>query len=496
MQRVGTSRPGLVSSVSRFCRYSTNKPDKSSQPRQLVTEWGGIVIPSRSEIQEKEKEQIRKLEESKTDLSYLKNASNHSLAARLARRKDAAPASPPPAKVEPISPEAMEEMIQKRREIRLAREKAEAERAMRLYTPNAALKNSLETVAANYQSTPTVLPRTQSLRMGNVRPPSDNAPRTRNARPSRQDVPRVDNAPRRSGNVERVRERPQVSVHPVISDSTIENASHEAPVEDVQDDGEQPAVTDQLTLDDITRATIRTNDLERADDRSSRRGRIATSQAKKLEKRIRDGLVDEGEATKFKNSGIVIKQKFVTKEAIQVNIEQRRQARLDREQESEANGRRQARRGPNTRLTKRETDSTSMQPLEDGAEVDFSAEVNLGEMSISEDVVNVDPAYTEEPESISATLTDIFKGTSAFRSAGFKKVGLRKAGLIKENYSIYVPDSTAALFSVPARELSAVDIANLALAHHSEIDVPRRKVALDLIAAATRPRSAGIQANS
>lgn len=407
-----------------------------------------------------------------TDLSYLKDAPNNSLAARLARRKDAAPAQPQP-KVEPISPEIMAEMIQKRRELRLAREKAEADRAMRIYTPNAALSKSLETVAANYQPIPTTLPRSE-------------APRMNNTRPQRDYTPRDYNASQRSSYVERRKDRPQAPVQHAVPKKLIKEVQEEIATVESQEADEQREVTlstDVPTLEDGSQPINTTKDSKLVDVRRNRRDRIATTQAKRTEKRLRDGLIEESQIPKALKSEFNNKPKFVLKESVLANIEQRRQARLDREQAGEGRessyAQRRVRKGPNTRLSRQEEKEYD----DDGS-------------ATAATPASEDPAYLTTPEPVSATLTDIFKSTPAFRSAEFKRAGLRRAGLKKESYSLYVPDSTSALFSVPAGELSAFDIANLTLSHRADIAIPRRKIALDLVAAATRPRPAGVQANA
>lgn len=400
--------------------------------------------------------------------------------------------------------------------MRIARETAEANAALRRFTPNASLSKSLQSVAESYQPMPTVS-RNASL-------PTDNTRSQRTFRQRNFDArQRPSSAGRRNDRIPQRQAPPAEQVEAYIPPQAAEQfAQHEAagqaevyvpPVAEQTSETELPieaqdahqetimtSPTDPPKLAEITQPLIITPDSELADAAGSknRRDRLSTELLKRTQKRVRDGLIDEGEIPKALKAGlgqIVYKPK--SKPALEKShlssIEKRRQERLLREKEAENADMSHGSRWDGYSTKRRQTSTRkSSGPNTRAIQRDQSEEDDnyMGENVLAAEGEE-DGAYFTSPEPVSLTLTEIFKGTPAFRSAG-----LKSAGLNRENYSLYVPASTAALFSVPAGELSAVDMATAALSHRADISIPRRQNAIDLVAAATRSRSTTVQASA
>ncbi|KDR85698.1 hypothetical protein GALMADRAFT_261384 [Galerina marginata CBS 339.88] len=494
MQRVGSARPALISSASKLCRYSTENAPQP--PRLLVKEWGGIVIPSREEIQEKAAR--RKAETQKpthtTDISYLKNASERSLAGRLARAE--ANSIPKPA-VSTLSQEEIQALTKKRREARLARETGDtaklAEKAnavLRDFSPIAVSKAIYAAMDAPrplpQSSNPSIIPEIQR------RPPltsfaTTNPPVRHDwEQPPPAQVP-SQKSPSSQPRVAVSQEKVPVSIKPSENSNLLEQFS--API---VNDPENP----QNVTNKKGEKIVETHP-------ASQRELLSAAIARRREERLRREA--RGSAFSLPSEGGFEGGSSTTPlEDMASSIAKRRAERLKRQQlgaegnmSQEYDGRfssNRQRQGP--RLGSKSNHSRAGSRAEAVSEKEL--EIALGAEQEAEVPGNFGPEFSG-PEPISNTLSEIFSNSSSTTTSYLNAVSTAVSNQlaahpspVATNYSRYVSKAMKPLFSTPPVELGPVDFARLTLSHHGGISLPKRRQAVDIITQASarmRPAS-------
>ncbi|KAF4612226.1 hypothetical protein D9613_004231 [Agrocybe pediades] len=475
MQCVGSTRPALRSSALSVCRYST-----TPKGSKIVSEWDGIVIPSREEIQEKVKEVEASKKKYEADISYLKNAPERSLASRLARARppkaEPKPAEPQPqATAEPLSAvdrERIEEITRRRREARIARETAQANAALRIM-PQADMSKVIQ-AASNFKIgsvPPTTRPQGAFYRDAGAR----KEPRPQSERrPKALDQVRVSSQP-----VQPIR---AAEVLPTAAEDALPNMepSDNAPETEsvlLESDGEnielstaEPSPMFQNTrVMEMIASTIKKSreELQREGIPEthplSAEGLAADSAAKRREERLRR----QAQELRMKRG----EEGVPSKDNARDSVAKRKAARLQR-LEAGRDEAPERRRSKNTRQPSLESVSTGGQDLEDPFDIDEDTEAYVG------------PAFTG-PEPISSTLLEIFQ-PSVMASLNpialdSKKIAARGG----EEYTQYVQQFDR-LYATPPNQLGPFNVAKRVLAHRPDVSRPQRKHALDIIAASTQ----------
>ncbi|KAF8910102.1 hypothetical protein CPB84DRAFT_1354080 [Gymnopilus junonius] len=473
MHAVGSVRPGFISSLSRLSRYSTESPSKG---RPLAREWGGIVIPSRQELMEKEQarkqaeeqakeakrqEARRKAEAYQADISYLEKAPEKSLAGRLARAE-------PKVRVEPPSREDLNVITQRRREARLARDAEKANAVMRDFAPSREMLKAVEAV----REAPVLAPRMPKQGEANGEAPA------RRAQISQDDF-FANFTPNRSQ--EKRRHRQEEARKPTTPSIFLEQPVQQAVPSQVEMepvDAATPQDDGLFKFTDLNEKLAHAAETEEGGEKKasiketapvSQRQLEASLAAKKREERLRRkemvfarDLPDE--AVKTHPSLPAGRQ-----EVLAASIAKRKEQRLRRErQRAEDNPndyslekRERKRRGPNLRKSA----------------VASASEEEEFDISPGEDD-KILPEFTG-PEPISATLSELI---------GYIRPSTAVSNLSKSgDYSDYI--SPYLKFDTPPDELHPVHLAQLTLSRRAGLSLPQRKHAIDVITQAFQPRS-------
>ncbi|PPQ73383.1 hypothetical protein CVT26_015486 [Gymnopilus dilepis] len=483
MQAIGSGRSGLICSLNRLSRYSTETP--SPRSRFLLTELSGIPIPSRQDLQEREaakkreeaeakakreaekQEARRKAEAYQADISYLEKAPQKSLAARLARAEP----EPPKPRAPPPSPTDVEALTRRRREARLAREAERIQSVVRNATPSSDMLKAVEAARG------AILP-------PHLSPPS-NTPRPAPIRPERRSDRKFERG------IER--DRPRAVDEPRDPIATQIHASWDEPVEQVktgdgaaevnaeEDDGvfRISKLNEKLakaTENEASEGDRKKNAFQQA-DHVSQRELEASSAAKRRQERLRrkEQVFSRDVPDQVANSGLSDSRKQQLSAAIAKRREQRLKREMERAKAADADDdvKEHSLDKGEKKNRRRKAPETSM--------VSALAEEESGHSIVDHEEFADETIFPDfqDPEPVSITLSEIV----AFRPPTLPLSKLPKAG----DYGNYL--SPRLKFSTPADELDPVHLAKLTLSRRAQLSLPQRRHAMDIISQAYQPRS-------